>query len=212
MESDSLLRALQVGLNTLTSSLNELDTRQPNFVTITLLSGAAINRALDVSPHNDQNVSIAIMKSLSVILTHHLNTNIVFLWLPRKITFIGFKRAKQLALEAICIANLTEIIEPHTINNQKEATKEAAIAAWGNKWNKLPHTSKAYQTALTSPPDGKSHPTFHITQEQDTPERGTTATVSSLASPTQHFTTSLQDMHLLESTRNASNHNTPQTK
>ena len=124
------------------------------------------------------------MKSLSVILTHHLNTNIVFLWLPRKITFIGFKRAKQQALEAIRIANLAKIIEPHTINNQKEATKEAAIAAWGNRWNKLPHTSKAYQTALTSPPDGKPHPTFHVTREQDTPERGTTAKFSCLTHST----------------------------
>ena len=128
-----------------------------------LPSGATINRALDTSPYNDQNVSIVIMKSLSVILTYHPNTNIIFLWLPRKITFIEFKRAKQLALEAIYIANLAKIIEPHTINNQKEATKEAAIAVWGNRWNKLPHMSKAYQTALTSPPDGKPYPTFHVT-------------------------------------------------
>ena len=184
MELDSLLRALQVGLDTLTSSLNDLDTQQPNFITIMLPSGAAINRALDASLHDDQNISIAIMKSLSVILTHHPNTNIVFLWLPRKITFIGFKRVKQLALEAIRIANLAEIIKPHTINNQKEVTKEVAIAVWGDRWNKLPHTSKAYQIALTSPPDGKSHPTFHITQEQDTLERGTTAKFSCLTHST----------------------------
>jgi ribonuclease HI len=169
-DSDTLLRALHVGLDALTFYLSELSTQQSNFITISLPSGAAINKALDASPHEDQEQSISIMRRLSTILDLHPNTNIVFLWLPRKTNFVGFKRAKQLALEAIRTANPTNIIEPHTINNQKEATKDAAIRAWGERWHQSPHTSKAYRTALTSPPDGKPHHTFHTTQGKNTPE------------------------------------------
>ena len=107
-------------------------------------------------------------------LTHvHPTTNIVILWLPRKIPFIGFKRAKQLALEAICTADLTDIVEPHTINNQKESTKDAAIAVWAERWHQSPLTSKAYQMALTMPPDGKPHHTFQLTtahNQEDEPK------------------------------------------
>ncbi|KAN0118231.1 hypothetical protein V8E52_005492, partial [Russula decolorans] len=142
--------------------------RQTNFITISLPSAGAINKALDASPHENQSESISIMKRLSNTLDLYPNTNIVFLWLPRKTNFVGFKRAKQLALEAIRTANPDEIIEPHTINNQKEATKDAAIRAWGERWHHLPHTSKAYQTALTSPPDGKPHHTLYIAHEENT--------------------------------------------
>ena len=169
-EPDALLRALHVGLDMLTFYLSDLATRQENFITISLPSGAAINKALDASPHEDQKESISILKRLSTILDRYPNTNIVFLWLPRKIPFVGFKRTKQLALEAIRTATIADIIEPHTINNQKEATKDAAIKAWGERWHQSPHTSKAYQTALTSPPDGKPHHTLHIAREENTPE------------------------------------------
>lgn len=167
-EPDTLLRALHEGLDALTYYLSELTPRQTNFITISLPSAGAINKALDASPHENQSESISIMKRLSNTLDLYQNTNIVFLWLPRKTNFVGFKRAKQLALEAIRTANPDEIIEPHTINNQKEATKDAAIRAWGERWHHLPHTSKAYQTALTSPPDGKPHHTLYIAREENT--------------------------------------------
>jgi hypothetical protein len=166
-ESDTLLRALQSGLDTLTHFLDNLTTRQSNFVTIALPSGDAINKALDASPHGDQKESILIMRRLSVILESHPNTNIVLLWLPSKIKFEGFRRAKQLALDAISTANINELIEPHTINNQQETIKNAAIVAWTEKWNRSPHTSKAYRTALTTPPDGKPHHTFHLANSSD---------------------------------------------
>jgi hypothetical protein len=118
---------------------------------------AAVNKTLDASPHEDQEESITILKRLSTILESHPNTNIVNLWLPRKAPPAGFKQAKQLAMEAIRTANTTEIIEPQTIRNQKETTKNAAIAAWAERWHQSPHTSKAYQTALMLPPDGKPH-------------------------------------------------------
>jgi ribonuclease HI len=161
-DSDTLLRALQAGLDALTHFLDNLAARRSNFVTIALPSGAAVSKALDASPHGDQEESILLLRRLSVILESHPNTNIVLLWLPRKAPLEGFRRAKQLALEAIRTTNIDEIIEPHTINNQQKATKDAAIAAWADKWHKSPHTSKVYRTALTMPPDGKPHHTFHL--------------------------------------------------
>jgi Reverse transcriptase (RNA-dependent DNA polymerase)/Endonuclease-reverse transcriptase len=167
-EPDTLLRALHAGFDALTYFLDNQSMRQANFITISLPSGSAINKALDTSPHEDQEESIAILRRLSVILEKYPDTNIVLIWLPRKAPFIGFKRAKQLALEAIRTANLAGIREPHTINNQREATKSAAIAAWTEEWHQSPHTSKAYRTALTMPPDGKPHHTFYCTHPNKT--------------------------------------------
>jgi hypothetical protein len=159
-EADASLRTLHTGLNILTYFLGNLATRKENFITILIPSTAAINRALDASPHEGQKKSISVLRKLSDIFEAYPNTNIVFVWLPRKAPFVGFKRAKQLALEAIRTANTANIIKPHTITSQKKATKDAAITAWTEKWHQSPHTSKVYQTALTLPPDGKTHHTF----------------------------------------------------
>jgi hypothetical protein len=183
-ESDTLLRALHTGFDTLTYFLDNLTTRQKNSVTISLPSGVAINKALDYSPHEDQQESIAILRRLSDILESHPNTNIFLLWLPKRIPFVGFKRAKQLALEAIRTANPAKIVEPHTINNQKETTKDVAIATWAEKWHQSPHTSKVYQMTLTMPPDGKPHHTFHIAHPHGTPEENPPAKFSRLTHST----------------------------
>ena len=169
-DSDTLFRALHAGLDALTHFLDNPTTQQANFITISLPSGDAINKALDASPHDNQEVSIAILRRLSTILDSKPDTKIVFLWLPRKIPFAGFKRTKQIALETIRTADLTDIIEPHTINRQKETTKDAAVAEWAAQWHQSPHTSKVYQTALTLPPDGKTHHTFHLARPTNTPD------------------------------------------
>ncbi len=56
------------------------------------------------------------------------NLNIRLLWLPRSIPFIGFRRAKQLALEAIRTIPSGIAGESCTIKNQKQKTREAAVA------------------------------------------------------------------------------------
>jgi hypothetical protein len=48
----------------------------------------------------------------------------------------------------------------HSINYQKQATKQAAVAVWAERWHDDPHNSLAYRTALTRPPNGRPHPTF----------------------------------------------------
>jgi hypothetical protein len=94
------------------------------------------------------------------LLDKYPNAKVTFLWLPKKSQLVGFQRARQLALEAIRTADLTDINEPQTLNNQLKQAESAAIAAWTEWYNQAPHTSMAYHTALTTPPDGKTHHTF----------------------------------------------------
>lgn len=183
-DSDTSFHAIQEGLDVLTYFLGNLTTRKDNFVTISLPSMSAINKALDASPHENQNESIRVLKKLSDTLENYPDTKIVFIWLPRKAPFIGFKRAKQLALEAIRTADTSNIIEPHTISSQKKATKDAAIAEWTTQWHQQPHTSKAYQTALTEPPDGLMHRTFLPTPAHNTPGEDNTDKFSRLTDST----------------------------
>jgi hypothetical protein len=139
---------------------------QPDInVLIFLPSNFAVNRALDASLHEEQAVSIKCLRRIGELLDAHPNMNIRLLWLPRAIPSVGFKRAKQLALEAICTADLRDVEEPHSIKNQKQKTKQAAIATWLERWHEVPRSSLAYQTALTKPPDGRPHPTFLVRQE-----------------------------------------------
>ena len=53
------------------------------------------------------------LNKLSTIFENYPNTNIRLLWLPRSIPFIGFRRAKQLALKSIHTAALITEDEPH---------------------------------------------------------------------------------------------------
>ena len=159
-EPDATLRSVQVGLDALSSLLESDTTHQRTLINISLASGTAVNRALDASPYDDQEESIGLLKRLSNLFERYPHANIVLIWLPRKAPFIGFRRAKQLALEAIRTASLADIIEPQTISNQKLKAREAAIATWAERYYHSPHTSLIYRTALTKPPDGKTHHTF----------------------------------------------------
>jgi hypothetical protein len=156
------LRALIPALDVLVDFLasHQMET-QPK-VSITPSSNFAITRVLDARPHEEQNIAIKCLGKIGELMTSYPNLNIQLLWLPRSIPFIGFKRAKQLALEAIRVADPNPAKEPHTIKHQKKKTKEAAVTTWANHWYSAPCTSLAYRTALTKPPDGRPHPTFKI--------------------------------------------------
>jgi hypothetical protein len=73
---------------------------------------------------------------------------------------VGFRRAKQLALEAIRTTDLTTLDEPQTIKQQKEKTGEQIMSLLTECWYQNPCTSHAYRMALFEPPNGKHHPTF----------------------------------------------------
>lgn len=163
-EQDTMLRSLHSGIDVLTSLLERQPTEQHKPTTIALASGAALVRALDASPHGDQAESLKLLRRLGDLIDKYPNIKITLLWLPKKIPFVGFRRTKQLSLEAVRTADLTGINEPQTISNQLKQAESAAITAWAERYNQTPHTSMAYRTALTTPPDGKTHHTFQSTQ------------------------------------------------
>ena len=86
-----------------------------------------------------------------------------------EVPFVGFRRARQLAFEAIRIADTTNLHEPRSIKKLKEVSKRTAIATWERRYYNNPRTSFAYRTAIQQPPDGKAHHTFNVTTA---PQRG----------------------------------------
>jgi ribonuclease HI len=159
-ENDTSLYALIPAISEAADFLLSQPSKAPQNITIFSPSNTAVHRALDASPHEEQATSLHIIRKLGTIFNVFPNTNIQLLWLPRKIPHVGFRRACQLALEAIRTANLNELPEPHTIKRQKQTTKEAVIRSWSDIWHQNPKTSLAYKTALTRPPDGRPHPAF----------------------------------------------------
>jgi hypothetical protein len=159
---DTSLLALSLGLEALTDFLHSQEPDPPAHVTAVILtsSTSAPGRALDASPHDGQTTSVQCIQSIDDALRTHPNLNIRLGWLPKSAPFVGCKRARQLAFEAARTATLDEESEPHTIRSQQQSSKQSAIDAWASKWHADPHTSLAYRTALTGPPDGRPHPTF----------------------------------------------------
>jgi hypothetical protein len=162
---DATFQALITALDMLSDFLATQQTETQLEAVITSPSNLAISKVLNTSPHEEQDITIKCLEKIGEIVTAYPNTNIQLLWLPRTTAFVGFKRAKQLVLEAIRTANLNPDGEPHTIKHQKMKTKHAAIATWADCWHNAPCTSLAYRTALTKPPDGRPHPTFPNKQE-----------------------------------------------
>jgi hypothetical protein len=159
-EQDIRLRALHSGLDTLTSLLDTQPSQQHKPITIALTAGAALAKVLDSSPHEDQAEFIKLLNRLNTTIAKYPTVQITLLWLPKNILFVGFHRTRQLAFKAARMADLTFVTEPQTINNQLLKANEAAITEWAKWYNQGLHTSMAYRTALTSPPDGKTHHTF----------------------------------------------------
>jgi ribonuclease HI len=180
-EADAALKALSTALDLLSDFLSATHPVNPPRVVITTPSSFAINKALNPSPHDEQNISLECLTKIGELMDLFPVLNIQLLWLPRSSPFVGFKRAKQLALEAIRSAELTPELEPHTIKHQKKKTKEAATASWADRWHKAPRTSLIYRTALTKPPDGRTHPTFKPDQPTVKFSRRTSCTLYRLA-------------------------------
>jgi hypothetical protein len=115
-EADTMTRALTPGLDTLTIFLAIKPVQYNALVVFLIPSNSALNRALDTSPHEEQAVSIGHLTKLGELLTTYPNTQVRLQWLPRKVPFIGFRRARQLAFEAICIADPADLCEPLSKN------------------------------------------------------------------------------------------------
>jgi hypothetical protein len=105
-EADVVLKALSIALDLLLDFLTANHPTNLPRAMIATVSSFAINKVLNHSAHEEQNVSLECINKIGELLDSFPNLNIQLLWLPRSAPFIGFKRAKQLALEAIRTADL----------------------------------------------------------------------------------------------------------
>ena len=138
-ENNASLRARLTDLEITANYLNSHQSDEMWRVVITTPSNTTIIKATNSSPHNKQDITIKFLTKLGELMDTHPNTSIQLLWLPRDAPFVGFKRARQLALEAIHTAVLNPEDEPHTIKNHRKTMKQEAIA---------------------KPPDGCTHSMF----------------------------------------------------
>jgi hypothetical protein len=185
----------------LTDFLTSHQPTEPLTISIASPSNFAITKVLNTTPHEEQNVTIGCLEKLGKLMAAFPQMNIQLLWLPRTIPFVGFKRAKQLALEAIHTTAPNPNNEPHTIKHQKKKTKEAAIATWANHWHDSLRDSLAYRTALTKPPDRRTHPTFKPDYNTVKFSRKTSCTLYRLATGhafTGSYTQRFYNLHTLD--------------
>jgi len=98
-EADTLTRSLTQGLDALTLFLVTKPAQHWALVVFLIPSVPALNRALDTSPHKEQAASIRHLTKLGELLSPYPNIQIRLQWLPRKVPFVGFRRARQLALK-----------------------------------------------------------------------------------------------------------------
>jgi hypothetical protein len=164
-EADALTRSFMPGLDLLTRFLINKPAQHQVLVVFLTPSVPALNRALDASPHEEQTASIDHLTKLGELLSTYPNIEVRLQWLPRKVPFIGFRRARQLAFEAIRTADPTDQHEPQSIKKLKDTTKRAAITAWEGRYNDNPThqwpserpyetlRTERHTTPLTSPPN-----------------------------------------------------------
>jgi Reverse transcriptase (RNA-dependent DNA polymerase) len=166
-KADAEIRSLAPALDAISLHLaNKPAQTQETFILL-LPSSLALCRVLDPSTHDEQEVSLGHLRTLGELLNTYPNICVVLQWLPKQIPFVGFKRANQLALEAIRTANPDDLEDPQTIQKQKKTAKDSAIATWAERWHQAPRTSMAYRTALRAPPDGRAHHTFQPARKPD---------------------------------------------
>jgi len=130
MVTDAMTRSLTPGLEALATLLATKSAQYRALIVFLLPSVLALNKILDISPHDKQAASLGHLTKLGELFHTYPNITVRLQWLPRKVPFIGFRRARQLAFEAIRTADTTDLHEPQSIKKQKAATKRAAIATW----------------------------------------------------------------------------------
>ena len=168
-EADALTRSLTPGLEALTTFLDTKSNEYHMLIVFLIPSNPALNRMLDATPHEEQKTSIGHLTKLGELLSTYPHITVRLQWLPRMVPVEGLQRARQLAFEAICTTDPTELRAPQSIKKQKEAAKRTAIADWEKRYYNNPRTSMAFKTAIQNPPDGKAHHTFNI---KPTPKEG----------------------------------------
>ena len=95
-------------------------------------------------------------RTIENLLTTHPELTISIVQAKRDPTLVGFKRTRHLILEAVKRPR-NNIKDLKSIKFQKAESKAAALQAWDQRFYDTPYTPQAYDSALTSPPDGRPH-------------------------------------------------------
>ena len=132
-----MIHSLSLALNLLTHFLAVGPANAHIPLIILIPSMLAMNRATDASPHEEQGVGLHHLEKLGELLTSYPAANVRLQWLSRKLPFVGH-RVKQLAFEAICIADLTRIEEPHTIRRFRHQMGHARAEVFSERLPPIP--------------------------------------------------------------------------
>ena len=147
-EANALTRALSPGLDALILLLTDRPAQHQVLAVFLIPSSPALNRTLDTSPHEEQATALDHIERLGELFTTFPNVQVRLQWLPRKVPFIGFRRARQLAFKAIRVGDPREFRDPPSIKELEETTTRAVISIWEGRYYVNPRTSSAYKTAI----------------------------------------------------------------
>ena len=136
------IHTLTPGLNAIALHLANNPAQSHETITTLLCSSSALSRALDPSTHEEQEASLRRLRPLGEILNTFPSINAVLQWLPKKISFVGFRRAKQLAMEATRTADPANLEDPPTIKKQQKEARDTAVAAWALRPEVAPSTTQ----------------------------------------------------------------------
>jgi len=158
-QADIDLEATQPALLLLTDFARTTNYTGP----VQLISGSpvATQQLFSFSQHATQHASLSLARKVDALLTEHPQLILNFQYAKRSPALVGFKRARQLALEAVR-RPLTNTRRPPSLHFQRAENKSAAFVAWGELYRVNPRQSQAYNSALTNPPDGQAHTILRI--------------------------------------------------
>ncbi len=153
-QDDGEMEVLRSALLLLSDFVKEADYKGP----IQLITGSAtaLFRFLNFSQHDAQHLSLEFAQTIDEILKAHPLISLHILFAKKSLAIAGSKRARQLAWEAVK-KPLDNNQSPPSIQYQRVESKAAAVSAWEQQYYENPRRSQAYDSALTTPPDGKAH-------------------------------------------------------
>ena len=146
-QADIEVEALRPALNLLRDFANE--TKYTGPIQVITGSPSAPGKFLDFSPHPTQHVSLEFAHQIDSFVSENPGVFLTILYAKRNPTLEGFKRSRQLALEAVK-RPLTYEYQAPSIHYQRAETRATAIGAWEQRYHENPRHSQAYNSALVT--------------------------------------------------------------
>jgi len=153
-QEDSEVEAFRSALLLLGDFVKENDYKGP--VLLVTGSATALHRFLNFSQHDTQYLSLEFAQTIDTLLTTYTQISLTIEFAKKSSALVGFKRARHLVLEA-AKGPLADSQYPPSIQYQRAESKAAAVSAWERQYYDNPRRSQAYDSALTTPPDGRMH-------------------------------------------------------